>query len=103
MIKKLIHTPVLLAGLTWLLASNANSQEWNYFGDCFSDDVILAQNGKWFTPCMNRGGCERKWNFGGTYDKLSDGVIQIYWTDENGIRHSATMTHRRLGKAKCKR
>ena len=81
--------------------AKAYSQEWNYFGKCNSGDVILARDGKFYDPCMRRGGCSEPWNYKGTYRLLSDGVIEVYWRNDSGHRRSSTYTHRRLLKVKC--
>ena len=103
MAKNVIKAVVVATALNLLTISAAYPQDWNYFGDCYSDDVILAKNGKWFLPCMSRGGCKREWDYGGIYRVLSDGVIEIYWKDDNGNLQSSTYTHRRLSKVKCTR
>ena len=101
---KSILTPVLFAiAINVAAMPEAHSQDWNYFGDCYSDDVILAQNGNFYTPCMSRGGCTRTWEYKGTYRTLTDGVIEISWKDKNGNRTSSTYTHKRLSKVKCAR
>lgn len=104
MIRSMLRAAIAVAALNTIAISDALSQDWNYFGACYSDDVILAKNGKYFNPCMGRGGeCKREWEYGGTYRTLTDGVIEVYWEDENGNRQSGTYTHRRLSKIKCSR
>jgi hypothetical protein len=103
MVKYILRAAIVVTALNIIVLPAARAQDWNYFGACYSDDVILAQNGKFFTPCMSRGGCKNSWEYGGTYRTLTDGVIEIYWKDENGNRQSGTYTHRKLSKIKCKR
>ena len=103
MVSFMLRASLVATAVIALVAQAAHSQDWNYFGACYSEDVILAQNGKYFNPCMSRGGCKRDWEYGGTYRTLTDGVIEVYWKDENGNRQSGTYTHRRLSKIKCSR
>ena len=102
MIKRIL-TPIPVAiAINVAAMPEARSQDWNYFGDCHSDDVILAQNGNFYGPCLNgRGRCTRRWKYGGTYRTLTDGVIEIFWKDKNGNRKSSTYTHKRFSKVKC--
>jgi hypothetical protein len=103
MVKCTPRAVIVAAALSIIVLPEARAQDWNYFGSCYSDDVILAQNSKFFAPCMSRGGCKKSWEYGGTYRTLTDGVIEIYWKDENGNRQSGTYTHRKLSKLKCTR
>ena len=103
MIKRILTSALVAIAINVAAMPEARSQDWNYFGACYSDDIVLAQNGKFYTPCMSRGGCTRSWEYGGTYRTLTDGVIEIFWKDENGNRQSSTYTHRRLSKVKCAR
>jgi len=103
MIKSLPGAVIISIMLTVLVSPEARSQDWNYFGACYSDDAILARDGKFFvTSCMGLG-CKNDWEYGGTYRTLTDGVIEIYWRDEKGHRQSSTYTHRRLFSVKCRR
>jgi len=84
-----------------LLASPVLAQDWNYFGDCFSDDAILAVNGTWFYPCFGTPqSCSKPWIYGGKYSTIATGVIQIKHSGQNT---SSTYTHRSLLSAKCRR
>ena len=99
---EMIKTILFVTSFTCLVMPAVHSTEWNYFGDCYSDDVIMAQNGKYFIsiPCRN---CRSEWKYGGTYRELADGVIQVSWKNANGSIGSSTYTHRRLSSTKCSR
>jgi hypothetical protein len=81
--------------------SAAQAVEWNYFGSCFSDDVILAQNGRFYRPCDGRG-CSPEWKVAGSYTVLVTKVIEARWVDGEGVQRSKTYTHRSLLPLKCK-
>ena len=92
----------VLSGIFLCTSPAAFSKDWNYFGTCASDDTILAEKGKFYTPCFGRD-CTRQWFYGGTYQTITDGVIEIFWVTDDGRHLQETYTHRSLYKKKCKR
>jgi hypothetical protein len=109
LVTKIFPQVPMAAGLHMLTASlaavlsvcAAQAAEWNYFGGCFSDDVIIAQNGRFYRPCDGRG-CSPEWKDAGSYTILANKVIEASWVDSEGARRSATYTHRSLLPLKCK-
>ena len=87
-------------------ATSVYAQEWNYFGDCASDDVILVKDGKWFSPTnCGRQECKKKWEYQGNYRTITKGVVEVYWwtpNGEEGTNHQQTYVHKSLYKNKCK-
>jgi hypothetical protein len=88
----------LLAWPLYPIRIEAKPIEWNYFGDCFSDDSIYAADGKWWYFDLARNVME--WVFGGTYREVSDGVIAIV-TKEGQV--GGTYIHRNFLSKKCYR
>jgi hypothetical protein len=86
--------------------SRVYSQEWNYFGNCASGDVILAKSGKWYSPAnCGREVCRKQWEYAGKYREITKGVIEVYWWTPNGAEgtnHQKTYTHKSLYRNKCK-
>ena len=103
--------PTLFAGasaMTLLMSLDSakaqapsNSTEWNYFGTCYSDDVIYASDGHYHTPAFGgRGYKGPKWEYGGTYRRINDDSIAI--TNKNS-RPPSIYWHERVANKVCQR
>jgi hypothetical protein len=83
-----------------LLSPGSKASDWNYFGACKSDDVILAVDGKWYSPCFGRGNsCPNEWVFSGSYKTLPNGNIEV---SERGSKGTSEYTHRKFIDTKCR-
>jgi hypothetical protein len=84
----------------------ALSDDWNYFGTCGTDDVILAKGGKFYRSEQSCITCKSTWKYAGRYVQLSDKVIQASWSTNEGVEgrnYSETYTHKSLSGTKCRR
>jgi hypothetical protein len=84
----------------------AYAAESNYFGECNSDDVILAKDGKFYRPCY--GQCNRDWEYAGWYKKItpSDKAIEAHWIFNAGAvkkEYTRTYFHMSLREIICAR
>jgi hypothetical protein len=106
MVRYACHALALTLGLMLPAGAIAQSQtdQWNYFGSCGSDDTILAVDGKWFSlddqdprPDPNKLKSLR-WVNGGTYRTLRAGEIVIF---SSGGPPLGAYKHKSLLKSLC--
>ena len=70
--------PLLLSLFVPFAASAVpnNKTSWNYFGGCFTSDVIYAEKGIYYLPVFGRG-VASAWKYGGDYSIVNDDSIAL--------------------------
>jgi len=66
----------LVCAATVVISPKAEAQQFNYFGDCNTDQMIYAKNGKWYYD-NGYGTGTIEMTYGGTYRTLSKKIIVI--------------------------
>jgi len=75
----------------------SSSAKWNYFGACASDDVIYAENGRYYY--MNYGrDIPTTWKYGGSYRRINGDSIAI---PSKNRRNPLIYWHQRVASLVC--
>lgn len=94
----------LFAGFSCALAitisQETRAQEFNYFGDCHTDEMIYAANGNWYYDGGYGTGTVSMVH-GGTYQTLANGVITVF-SKNDPVHAGKIFTHVSLINQRCR-